>query len=52
MKDLYNDVKLIPDLVLSINLDVQDMVRRGALMALRHDCEKNIKFCEEGKTNK
>ena len=51
MKDLYNDVKLIPDLVLSINLDVQDMVRRGALMALRHDCEKTLNSVKEKQIN-
>lgn len=49
MKKLYNDVKLMPDLVLALNISIPDIKQRGVLMALRHDCEKTLNSEKEKK---
>lgn len=40
MRQAYRNVKLIPDMVLSLNQCGTDRERRGGLICLRNDCEK------------
>ncbi len=40
MKGLYRNVKLIPDMVFSMNLSSRAGQRTGCLLSLRRDCEK------------
>ncbi len=40
MKGMYRNVKLIPDMVFSLNLSNHDAQRKGCLLSLRRDCEK------------
>lgn len=40
MKPLFRDVRLIPDMVLSLKKDIYHMDRKGCLLCLRGDCEK------------
>lgn len=40
MHKVYRDVKLVPDIVLSMNLPQADIPRSGCLLCLRNDCEK------------
>ena len=42
MKDLYNDVRLMPDLVMFLKFNLPDINRENALMVLRNDCEKTL----------
>lgn len=47
MHNSYNNVKLIPDVVLSLNETKETVVRNGCLLCLRSDCEKTITSEEE-----
>lgn len=40
MKPIYRDVRLIPDMVLSLKKDSYNLERKGCLLCLRSDCEK------------
>lgn len=40
MKPIYRDVRLIPDMVLSLKKDEYGFARKGCLLCLRGDCEK------------
>jgi len=40
MKLLYRDVRLVPDMVLSLKKDHYNLERKGCLLCLRGDCEK------------
>lgn len=40
MKPIYRDVRLIPDMVLSMKKDTGATERKGCLLCLRGDCEK------------
>ncbi len=40
MKAIYRDVRLIPDMVLSLKKDNYNLDRKGCLLCLRKDCEK------------
>lgn len=40
MKSLYRDVRLVPDMVMSLRKDNRRMQRTGCLLCLRSDCEK------------
>lgn len=42
MKSLYRDVKLVPDIVLSLNKDIGITERKGCLLCLRKDRESTI----------
>lgn len=45
MKNAYNNVKLVPDMVFYINKCEENVVRDGAVLCLRNDLEKTL--CEE-----
>ncbi len=47
MSELYRHVKLIPDMVLSLNEYTDTSIRRGCLLCLRSDCEKTRSEDEE-----
>ena len=40
MSGIYRNVKLVPDMVLSLNMSGEDQKRDGCLLCLRNDCEK------------
>lgn len=40
MKPIYRDVRLVPDMVLSLKRDENRFERKGCLLCLRGDCEK------------
>lgn len=40
MKPIYRDVRLVPDMVLSLKKDAGETARKGCLLCLRGDCEK------------
>lgn len=40
MKPVYQDVRLVPDMVLSLKKDTYNLSRKGCLLCLREDCEK------------
>lgn len=40
MKSIYRDVRLIPDMVLSLKKDSHNLERKGCQLCLRSDCEK------------
>lgn len=40
MKPIYKDVRLMPDMVMSLRKDNRRMQRTGCLLCLRSDCEK------------
>ena len=40
MKPIYRDVRLVPDMVLSLKKDGYNLERKGCLLCLRSDCEK------------
>lgn len=40
MKPIYRDVRLVPDMVLSLKKDHYSINRKGCLLCLRNDCEK------------
>lgn len=42
MADVYRNVKLVPDVVLSLNHTNVDVERKGCLICLRSDCEKTM----------
>lgn len=42
MKDIYNNVKLVPDMVLRLNFSGEQVDRKGCLLCLRSDVEKTI----------
>ena len=42
MKHIYQDVRLVPDMVLSLKKDDYAFDRKGCLLCLRRDCEKTI----------
>lgn len=42
MKTVYRNVKIIPDVVLSLNKTSTNIVRNGCLLCLRNDCEKTL----------
>ena len=42
MKPIYRDVRLVPDMVLSLKNDDSNIERKGCLICLRSDCEKTI----------
>lgn len=47
MKNLYKDVKLMPDLVMALDLKIPNVKKKGAIMAIRHDCEKTLTHKKE-----
>ena len=47
MNDVYKNVKLIPDIVFSLNESYRKTERYGCLLCLRKDCEKTITEIEE-----
>ncbi len=47
MKDLYKDVSLCPDMVLSLKKDDNQRERKGCLLCLRNDIEKTRTQSEE-----
>lgn len=47
MKDAYNNVKLVPDMVFYLNKCEKNVVRNGAVLCLRNDLEKTISEKEE-----
>ena len=47
--NLYNDVVLMPDMVLSMNESNQESVRSGCLLCLRNDIEKTLDLKESNK---
>jgi len=40
MKNAYHHVKLVPDMVLSLDMRADDVQRNGCVLCLRDDCEK------------
>ena len=42
MKEIYRDVRLMPDMVMSLKPDVPSSERHGCLLCLRNDCEKTL----------
>lgn len=40
MKPIYRDVRLVPDMVLTLREDGRGLMRKGCLLCLRSDCEK------------
>jgi len=42
MKGIYRDVRLVPDMVLSLNLPKKHTIRKGCLLCMRGDCERTI----------
>ena len=42
MTEAYRNVKLVPDIVLSLNYTNVDIERKGCLICLRSDCEKTM----------
>ena len=42
MKDVYRNVKLVPDIVLSMDQNNVNIRRKGCLLCLRSDCEKTM----------
>ena len=47
MRQIYRNVKCIPDMVFSMNLCGQAHKRKGCLLSLRHDCERTRTDGEE-----
>ena len=47
MHNIYKNVKLVPDVVLSLNETKNDFKRKGCLVCLRNDCEKILTTDEE-----
>ncbi|MBE5773434.1 MAG: hypothetical protein E7337_05815 [Clostridiales bacterium] len=47
MRNVYKNVKLIPDVVLSLNMCTDQVKRNGCLICLRNDCEKTRSEEEE-----
>lgn len=47
MKQAYNNVKLVPDMVFSLNKCKPNIIRDGAILCLRKDLEKNLTEYEE-----
>lgn len=47
MKPIYRDVRLMPDMVMSLKRDDRQFVRSGCLLCLRSDCEKTRTDAQE-----
>ncbi len=47
MKDAYNNVRLVPDMVFYLNKCEKNVVRNGAVLCLRNDLERTIGEKEE-----
>lgn len=42
MRKIYHDVKLVPDIVLTLNYSTKQFERDGCLLCLRNDCERTL----------
>ena len=49
MKDVYKNVELVPDIVLSLDSMDYNFERQGCLLCLRNDCEKTL--CDDSYKN-
>ncbi len=49
MKELYKNVKLMPDMVMSMNIDIAEYPRKGCLLCLREDKERTRSENDEEK---
>lgn len=47
MKPIYRDVRLVPDMVLSLKKDNYNIDRKGCLLCLRGDCEKTRTLAQD-----
>lgn len=47
MKKIYNNVKLVPDIVLTLDYTHYNFNRNGCLLCLRNDCEKTLRSDDE-----
>lgn len=47
MKPIYKDVRLMPDMVMSLKRDDRQLVRSGCILCLRNDCEKTRTDAQE-----
>lgn len=52
MKELYKNVKLVPDMVFSLNESKEQRERAGCLLCMRSDCEKTISSDERVELNR